>query len=112
MVFHSCLVEEALVVVAAKMVYGVTVGVVLAVAIPVSVLVAPCMKVYWPSVADSVCDFSVVAEAGLVYMYLVEVDRWLLVVCVVRLPRILFSVTLPIVFVLVLSFGSLRSVYP
>ena len=111
MVFHSCLVEEALVVVAAKMVYGVTVGVVLAVAIPVSVLVAPCMKVYWPSAADSVSDFSAVAEVGLLYMYLFVVGRCQLVVCVVRLPRILSSVIVATVAALVLLFDSQRNVY-
>ena len=111
MVFRSCLFEEALVVVSAKTAYGVAVGVVLAVAIPVSMLVAPCMKVCWPSVADSVFGSSVVAEEGLLCMYLCEVDKCWLVVCVVRLPHILSSVTLPTVVALVLSFGSLRSVY-
>ena len=110
MVFRSCLFEEALVVVSAKTAYGVAVGVVLAVAIPVSMLVAPCMKVCWPSVADSVFDSSVVAEEGLLCMYLCEVDKCWLVVCVVRLPHILSSVTLPTVVALVLLFGSLRSV--
>ena len=110
MVFRSCLFEEALVVVSAKTAYGVTVGVVLAVAIPVSMLVAPCMKVCWPSVADSVFDSSVVAEEDLLCMYLCGADNCWLVVCVVRLPHILSSVTLPTVVALVLSFGSLRSV--
>ena len=98
--------------VSGKTVYGVNVGVVLAVAIPVSRLVAPCMKVYWPSAADSVSDFSAVAEVGLLCMYLFEVGRCQLVVCVVRLPRILSSVIVAIVAALVLLFGSRRSLYP
>ena len=69
------------------------------------------MKVCWPSAADSVFDSSVVAEEGLVRMCLCEVDKCWLVVSVVHLPRILSFVTLPTVVALVLSFGSLRSVY-